>query len=117
MTHFDETREGLGAASSGTAKDAADAKMDQDDPDDEDPDADDAPLREDEYAEERWRREEDEPATDDCPRCGAEMLSDWASCPKCGEYVVAGNGPRLRPWMVVAFLLALWGMLRVAGVL
>ena len=40
-----------------------------------------------------------------------------ASCPKCGEYVVAGSGRRLRAWMIGAFLLALWAVLRAAGVL
>lgn len=86
--------------------------------DDSEPDGLDDNLRDDEFPEERWTRDgDDEPATADCPNCGAEMLSDWASCPKCGDYVIAGNRPRLRPWMIIAFLLALWGMMRWAGLM
>lgn len=71
-------------------------------------------LREEEYPNDRWNEEGEEPGVDDCPSCGVEMLSDGARCPKCGEYVVAGSASRTPRWILVtAALLAIvfiWGL-------
>ncbi|GEM_PF-4505338 len=81
-------------------------------PDDWEPDEDDDPedpeeeLHEEELPGGRWSEDADDLAMDDCPSCGAEMLSEGARCPSCGEYVVAGSAPR-RPFWIFATALAL----------
>ncbi len=52
---------------------------------------------------------------DDCPVCGAEMLMDAASCPRCGNYVVAGSARRESAWMAITVALALAAALGWAG--
>ncbi|MEK7866000.1 MAG: hypothetical protein AAB434_04910 [Planctomycetota bacterium] len=79
-------------------------------------------LQEEEFPDGRWVEEGhgrysemDVHGLDDCPVCGAEMHTDAASCPRCGNYVVAGGARRKPTWMLVATVLALFAALGWAG--
>ena len=51
----------------------------------------------------------DEPETEPCPACGAEIYDDSPQCPACGEYIFATAGATHRwpLWLVVATAAAL----------
>ncbi len=52
--------------------------------------------------------DEDDTPTEACPSCGREVADSAPKCPYCGEWIVAGAGPRRRdPWFLLIVLLAL----------
>ena len=53
--------------------------------------------------------DDDEPATEPCPACGAEIYDDSPRCPVCGEYIFATAGRRRRwpLWLVIVAAVAL----------
>lgn len=71
-----------------------DSLCDGDDPDESDQDAGDEAVQ-----------------TLPCPRCGGEIYEDADRCPRCGEYVVAGQRASGSLWRIVAAVMALLAVL------
>ncbi len=56
--------------------------------------------------------DDDEPTTEPCPACGADIYDDSPQCPVCREYIfaAAGRTHRWSLWLVIAAVMALIAM-------
>jgi hypothetical protein len=57
--------------------------------------------------------DDDEPTTEPCPACGADIYDDSPRCPVCGEYIFPGSGSTHRwpIWMVIVAAVAIFAFI------